>query len=77
MKQNITLSLDRDLLQKARVLAAQRSTSVSQMLGQELGKMVSDAESYELAKRRALDRLRVGFHLGGERIADREELHAR
>ncbi len=77
MKQNITLSLDRDIIQRARVLAAQRGSSVSRMLGRELAKMVTDAESYERAKRRALDLLRVGYRLGGKGIADSEELHAR
>ncbi len=77
MKQNITLSLDKDLLQKARVLAAQRQSSISRMLSQELGRMVSEAESYELARKDALEKLRVGFRLGGKTTADREELHAR
>ena len=77
MKQNITLSMDRDLLHRARVLAAQRRSSISQMLSQELGRIVSDAESYEFAKRSALGKLKTGFRLGGKITAGREELHAR
>jgi len=36
MKQNITISLDKDLIRKVRVLAAQRETSMSRMLADEL-----------------------------------------
>jgi hypothetical protein len=36
MKQNITLSLDKELIKKARVLAAQKQVSISRMLGQKL-----------------------------------------
>ena len=77
MKQNITLRIDKDLIRKAKVLAAQRQTSVSQMLSQELRKIIEDAEQYELAKRRALADLTTGFHFGGRITASREELHER
>ena len=49
VKQNITLKLDKDVLQQARVLAAQRSTSISQMLSDELTRLVKQAEAYELS----------------------------
>lgn len=77
MKQNITLSLDKELIKRARVLAAQRQMSVSQMLGRELRTIVEDADYHEWAKRKALAELRKGFHLGGKVIATREELHER
>lgn len=77
MKQNITLSLDKELIKRARVLAAQRQMSVSQMLGEELRAMVEDADHYDWAKRKALADLREGFHLGGRITATREELHER
>lgn len=77
MKQNITLSLDQELIKKARVLAAQRQMSISQMLGQELRTIVEDADRYEWAKRKALADLKEGFHLGGKITATREELHER
>jgi hypothetical protein len=35
MKQNITLAVDKDLLKKARVLAAKRETSVSRLLSEQ------------------------------------------
>jgi len=43
MKQNITLSLEKDLIKKAKILSAKRQTSISQMLGQELKKMVQES----------------------------------
>lgn len=76
MKQNITLKLDKKVLQQARVLAAQRSTSISQMLSDELTRLVKQAEVYESARRAALADLERGFSLGGQRIP-RDELHER
>ena len=76
MKQNITLSLDKDLIKRARLIAAQRSTSISQLLSDELSRIVERAEAYELARRAALADLEKGFHLGG-RPAPRDELHER
>jgi len=49
------------LIRKAKVIAAQRQTSISQMLSQELKKMIQDAEQYEWAKKRALANLKSGF----------------
>ncbi len=77
MKQNITLSIEKNLLQKAKFLAVQRNSSISQMLSQELEKMVSDADKYEIAKRKALKTLKNGFRMGGKITASRDELHAR
>lgn len=77
MKQNITLRLDKSLIAKAKVIAAQRQTSVSRMLSKELKRMVEDAERYEQAKRQALANLKKGYHLGGEMTTSRDELHER
>jgi hypothetical protein len=76
MRQNLTLSLDKELIRKARVLAAERSTSVNQKLGQLLEAMVEDAAQYDQAKRSALAQLHTGFYLGGH-PAPRDELHER
>ncbi len=77
MKQNITLALDKSLLKKTRALAAQRGSSVSAMLAQELQKIVERENGYQQAKQRALARLHSPFHLGGEKWPDRESLHDR
>jgi hypothetical protein len=36
MKQNITLSVDKDLIKKGKIIAAQKDTSVSKMLSEQL-----------------------------------------
>jgi hypothetical protein len=76
-KQNITLSLSKDTLQKARVLAARRGTSVSGLLTQQLEELAEKNDAYEQAKTRALARLRSGFGFHGIEHMTREELHDR
>ena len=77
MKQNITLAIDKQLLRKARTVAAQRRTSVSAMLAGELQKIVASEAEYEQAKTKALAFLSAPFRLGGEKVASREALHDR
>ena len=77
MKQNITLSINKDLIRKAKILAAQNQTSISGMLSRELQKIIDDSEKYELFKRKALININQGFHLGGKITVSREELHER
>ena len=77
MKQNITLSLDKDLIQRAKVISAKKRSSISKMLSQELQRIVESAEKYEFARRKAISDLRTGYHLGGIITASREELHER
>jgi erythromycin esterase-like protein len=76
MKQNITLTLEQELVRKARVLAAERGTSGSRLLADELARLVTDAERYERAKAQALADLDRGLHLGAQ-PAPREALHER
>ncbi|HKI04687.1 MAG TPA: DUF6364 family protein [Thermoanaerobaculia bacterium] len=77
MQRNITLTLDDDLILKARVLAARRNRSVSALLREELSRLVTEDEVYETAKRAALERLERGSHLGGGSLPSRDELHDR
>jgi predicted transcriptional regulator len=77
MKSNVTLKLDRDLLRKARILAAEADTSISALLAQQLEKAVREREGYEQAKRQALANLAKGFHLGFTAPRSRDELHER
>lgn len=77
MKQNITLSVDKELIKKGKVIAAQKDTSVSQMLGEQLRQLVEDKEKYETAKRSALQTLKKGYHLGGKITWKREDLYDR
>lgn len=76
-KQNITVSLDRQVLRKAKILAARRETSISRLIAEEIESLVGDDEAYELAQRQALALLDKGFHMGGIIRASRDELHER
>lgn len=76
MKQNITLSLDKELLAKLKVLAARRATSVSRLLADELTDIVEQSEKYEQCRRNALYAIDTGFHFGGQ-PASRDTLHER
>jgi hypothetical protein len=75
-RQNVTVQLDRELIRKARILAAKRGTSVSGLLASELKKLIGEDEAYESARRSALEFLEKGFRLGGKKVS-REELHER
>lgn len=77
MKQNITLSIDKEILKKGRILAVQRDTSVSKMLSDFLEQMVEGHEQYQASKRKALQNLNKGFHMGGKIDWKREELYER
>jgi hypothetical protein len=76
MKQNITISLDKQLIQKARVIAARRGSSVSRMLADELALLVSDSERYEHSRVQAIADLELGMDLGMLKVT-RDELHER
>lgn len=76
-KQNLTISLDRQTIQKAKVIAAQRSTSISGLVTRQIEILVGQEEAYERAKQQAIALLDQGFHLGGVIRATRDELHER
>ena len=78
MKQNITLSIDKQLLKRARACAAQRGTSVSAMMAEELRTMVERDMAYERAMAGALALLKAPWDLGGgKRTWTREDLYDR
>jgi hypothetical protein len=76
-KQNVTVSLDRKTIQRARVIAARRSTSISGLLAHQIEVLVGEDEAYERAERQAMALLDQGFHLGGSIQVGRDELHER
>jgi hypothetical protein len=77
MKTNITLKLDRDLLRRAKILAAEKDTSVSALVTEQLERAVRDRDGYEQARKRALVILKKGFDLGYTAPKSRDELHER
>ena len=76
-KQNITISLSRQTLRKAKVLAARRDTSISRLLADQVEILVGEEEAYERAERQAVALLDQGFHLGGVIRVSRDEWHER
>jgi len=76
-KQNVTVSLNRQTLRKAKVLAARRGSSISGLLARQIELLVGEEEAYEHARRQALALLDQGFHLGGAIRLSREQWHER
>jgi hypothetical protein len=74
-KQNVTISLDRKTIQRAKILAARHSTSISGLLAQQIEMLVGEEEAYERAERQAMTLLDEGFHLCGVIRVGRDELH--
>jgi predicted transcriptional regulator len=72
-KANITLKLDKELLRRARKLAAEAGYSLSAMLAAELEETVRK-RSYEKAKKSALAVVVEGLDFGARRLV-RDEMH--
>lgn len=77
--QNVTLSIPKETLRKAKIIAVQRRTSLSALLAATLEDIVSREEGYAAARRRQLAWLERGFPLGtgGGVFWSRDELHER
>lgn len=78
-KRNITLSLPRSLLKKAKMMTARREESLSQLVKEAIEEKLSRDTGYKKAKERHLRLLRRGFDLGtnGNFRLLREEVHER
>jgi hypothetical protein len=77
LKQNLTVSLPRQIIRKAKILAARRGSSISGLLAEQIELLVGVEEAYERAERQAVALLDQGFHLGGVIRATRDEWHER
>ncbi len=47
MKQNVTLSIEKEIIKKGKVVAARKDTSISRMLADLLKSMVENDERYD------------------------------
>ena len=74
--QNVTLHLSRQLVRRAKVVAARREVSLSRMMADALEQQVERDEGFEAARRRQLTLLRTGIDLGFV-PGDRDALHER
>jgi hypothetical protein len=54
MKRNVTVQLDEEVIAKAKVLAAQRGTSISGLLAAEITRLTEQKERYARARDSAL-----------------------
>lgn len=76
-RRNLTIQLDEATVRRAKIIAAERGTSISGLVTQQIEELVSDADRYEAARQRAIHYLRnPPFRLGGTRPS-REEMHDR
>jgi len=78
-RQNVTLSLPKLLLKKAKVIAASREKSLSELLRESLEEKVREANGYKKARQRQLKLLKEGLDLGtkGRIATTRDEIHER
>jgi hypothetical protein len=74
---NVTMSLDEEVAQWARIEAARRNTSVSRLLGQMLREKMEQAQRYELAKQAYLEETRDIAFKSGSRYLTREQANDR
>jgi hypothetical protein len=77
MKQNITISLDKDLIRIGKIIAAQQGTSLNRMLRLELERIIRNVRKYDIAKQKAIAAMKTGFHSDMDRYPSRDELHER
>ena len=78
-KQNVTLSLPRSLLKKAKTLAVMKDKSLSELLRETLEEKVNKETGYQKAKSRQIAFMEKGIDLGtqGKITVPREDLHER
>ena len=77
MNRNITISMDNEVLAKARVLAAQQGLSVSALLRQEIMRLSEEDGAFTTAREEARQRLHRETRLGGGPRPTREEINDR
>lgn len=77
--QNITLAIPKKTLQKIRVIAAKRNSSISRLVTDALEKLANEETNYAEARDRQINLIRDGFNLGygNNQLPKRDELHER
>jgi len=78
-RQNVTLSLPKALLRRAKTLAVMKDRSLSDLLRETLEEKVREETGYQRAKERQIALMEEGTDLGtkGKVTISREELHER
>lgn len=78
-RQNVTLSLPKSLLKKAKTLAITKDKSLSELLRETLEEKVNKETGYQRARKRQIAFMEKGVDLGtqGKITIAREDLHER
>jgi len=74
MKRNLTVQLDEEVIGRAKVLAAERGTSVSGLVAQQITELTEARDRYAKARDSALRTMAAAADRGGRRWT-RAELH--
>ena len=77
MKTKITLTIDTELLQAARAVAAEKGCPLSALLIDQLAAIVLERRRFEQAHERALARLHTGIALRWTPARSRHNVHER
>ncbi len=78
-KQNITLSLPRDILKKGKMLAAKKGISLNELVRELLQMTAENEEGYRISADRQIRRMKGGIPLGtkGKISWQRDQLYQR
>ena len=77
MKTKVTLTLDAELLQAAKAIAAAEGRPLSALLTDQLAAIMRNRRGFAEARNRALARLSEGIDLGWTPTRSRYDLHER
>jgi predicted transcriptional regulator len=75
--QNLTIRLPKEVIDRVRVLAAERGSSMSALIVATIEALAAEGDTYEAAKRLALADLADGLSIGGGAYLSRDEAHGR
>ena len=78
-KQNITLSLPREILKKGKMLAAKKGVSLNELVRELLQANTENEEEYQASAERQIRRMKEGIRLGtkGKISWKRDQLYQR
>ena len=77
MKRNVTLAIDENLLERARMVCQKRNLTLTKFVRSELEKLVHRDEEYQNGMRRMAKAMKKRPITVGERTWTRDELHER
>jgi len=78
-KQNVTLSLPKSLLKRAKAIAAKEDKSLSEFIKESMNEKIRKSTGYKEAMERQIKLMKKGFNMGtkGKIAWTREDIHER